>query len=86
MSYAHTLGRDAFWVELDTVTLTNKQQPYVELSEPLPSSRFYRAWQTKVPSVMPKLQASLATEITLTGDVGDRVRVDYINQFDPTYT
>ena len=84
LSYASKLGPGASWQELDAVTLTATPQFYPDLTQPLPSARFYRAWQTNVPSVAPALQMSLATEITLTGAIGSNVRVDYINQFGPT--
>jgi hypothetical protein len=84
LSYADSLGPSADWQELDAVTLTSTQQFYPDLTDPLPSSRFYRAWQINVPSVRPALQMSLATQITLTGAISSNVRVDYINQFGPT--
>ena len=68
---------------LEAIALTATQQFYPELTQPLPSSRFYRAWQTKVPRVQP-LQMILATELTLTGAVGSDLRVDYINQIGRT--
>ncbi|MCX6916885.1 MAG: immunoglobulin domain-containing protein, partial [Verrucomicrobia bacterium] len=83
-SYADALGRGADWQALDAVTLTATPQFYPDLTHPLPSARFYRAWQTNVPSVQPVLEASLATELTLTGAIASKVRVDYINQYGPT--
>jgi hypothetical protein len=74
----------ASWQDLDVVTLTNSPQVYVDLTDPSPPYRFYRAWQTNVPSVVPMLQMGLATEITLTGAISSNVRVDYINQYGPT--
>jgi len=84
LSYADTLGPGAYWQALDAVTLTATPQFYPDLTDPLPSARFYRAWQTNVPSVQPVLEASLATELTLTGAIASKVRVDYINQYGPT--
>jgi uncharacterized repeat protein (TIGR03803 family) len=84
LSCADTPGPGAAWQELDTVTLAAAQQYYPVLTLPLPSTRFYRAWQTNVPSVRPALQMSLATELTLTGGIGSNVRLDCINQFGPT--
>jgi hypothetical protein len=88
-TFLHLISADtpcggAPWQEVGPVTLTTPQQLYPELADPLPSARFYRAWQTNVPSVQPVLQMSLATELTLTGAIGSNVRVDYINQFGPT--
>jgi hypothetical protein len=84
LSYADTLGPGAYWQALDAVTLTATSQFYPDLTDPLPSARFYRAWQTNVPSVQPVLQMSFATELTLTGAIGSKVRVDCINQYGPT--
>ena len=84
LSYAGTLGPGVYWQALDTVTLTATPQFYPDLTDPLPSARFYRAWQTNVPSVQPMLQMIQAAEITLTGAIASKVRVDYINQYGPT--
>ena len=81
----HTPGPGADWPELDAVTLNTTPQFYPDRSEPLPSCRFYRAWQTNVPSRQPALQlTSLTTEITLTGAIGSSVRIDYIKPVGPT--
>ena len=77
-------GPGALWQELGAITLSAPQQLYPDLTDPLPSSRFYRAWQTNVVSVPPVLRMSFATKLTLTGAIGSNVRVDYINQFGPT--
>jgi len=50
---------------------------------PLPPERFYRAWQTGTPSVMPSLALHVVPAITLTGSLGHSVRLDYINRFGP---
>src|ERR1019366_7060237 len=72
------------WLPLDTVTLASTSQYYFDLSEPLPPQRFYRAWQTGTPSVIPSLSLpGLVPAITLTGNIGGSVRLDYINQFGP---
>jgi hypothetical protein len=67
-----------------TVTLSNAAQFYFDVSEPLPPQRFYRAWQTGTPGVMPSLDLHLVPAITLKGNIGHSVRLDYINQFGPT--
>jgi len=59
-------------------------QLYLDVSQPLPSYGFYRAWQTNAPSAPSALQLGLATELTLVGTIGSQVRIDYINQFGPT--
>ena len=84
LKYASALGPNALWQDLDTVTLTTTPQFYPELATPLPSCRFYRATQITVPGMPQNLEEGLATKVTLTGVVGGKVRVDYINQFGPT--
>jgi hypothetical protein len=65
--------------------LTSTSQFYFDVSLPLPSQRFYRAWQSGPPSVAPSLSLpGLVPAITLTGNVGDSLRLDYINQIGPT--
>jgi hypothetical protein len=66
-----------------TMTLSNSSQYYFDVSEPLPPQRFYRAWRTGTPSVMPSLDLHIVPAITLTGNIGSKVRLDYINQFGP---
>lgn len=82
--FADTPGPTARWQALDTLTLSTTQQFYADLTSPLPSSRFYRAWQANVPGAAPVLRMSQATRLPLTGTVGSRLRVDCINQFGPT--
>jgi len=78
---ADALG--SWWLDFAAVPLVTNQQFCPDLSMPLPSQRFFRSWQDMAagPTV---LQMSLATELTLTGAIGGRVRVDYINQIGPT--
>ena len=80
---ADTLGPSPAWVTLDSVMFTNTPQWYFDVSMPLPPQRFYRAWQTGGPSVIPALNLKMVPALTLTGPVGSSVRVDYINQFGP---
>jgi hypothetical protein len=69
---------------LGSVSLTTASQYYFDLTLPLPPQRFYRAWQTGTPSVVPSLSLpGMIPAITLTGNIGQSVRVDYINQFGP---
>jgi hypothetical protein len=84
LDYRDDLGPTANWDTMATMSLTNASQFYFDLSAPLPPQRFYRAWQSGTPSVMPSLDLHLVPAITLTGNIGDSVRVDYINQFGPT--
>jgi len=69
------------WSPLSDVALSGGQQFCFDVSPQLPECRFYRAWQTNGPPS--SLEASLVTEITLTGPVGSSVRVDYINATGP---
>jgi hypothetical protein len=84
LDYRDDLGPTANWDTMATMSLTNASQFYFDLSAPLPPQRFYRAWQSGTPSVMPSLDLHLVPAITLTGTIGHSVRLDYINQFGPT--
>jgi hypothetical protein len=64
--------------------MSTTSQYCFDLTLPLPPQRFYRAWQTGAPSVIPSLDLHLVPAITLTGSIGHSVRLDYINQFGPT--
>jgi hypothetical protein len=81
---ANALGPAPAWVSLGSAVLTNTHRWYFDVSEPLPSQRFYRAWQASGPSAMPTLGLYIVPAITLTGTIGHSVRLDYINQFGPT--
>ena len=50
----------------------------------MPAHQFYRAWQTNVPSERPALDVGMATEVPLAGTVGSDLRLDSINQINPT--
>jgi hypothetical protein len=80
---ANTLDPSPAWVTFDSVILTNTSQWYFDVSMPLPPLRFYRAWQTGRPSVIPTLDLKMVPALTLTGPLGSAVRVDYINQLGP---
>ena len=78
------LNVTANWQPLDTVTLVSPSQWYFDLSSPLPPQGFYRAWQTGTPVAPPSLNLlGIVPAITLTGSVGDSLRLDYINKFGP---
>ena len=83
VDYANSLSPAPNWTTLGSVSLTSTSQYYFDLTLPLPPQRFYRAWQTGTPGVMPSLDLHLVPAITLTGNIGDSVRLDYINQFGP---
>jgi len=83
LDYADSLSAEPNWTNFDSVMLTNNSQFYFDLSSLAPQ-RFYRAWQTGTPSVVPWLDLHMVPAITLTGNIGDNLRLDYINQFGPT--
>jgi hypothetical protein len=84
LDYRDDLGPTAEWQTMATMTLSNASQFYFDVSEPLPPQRFYRAWQSGDPGVVPSLSLpGMVPAITLTGNVGDSLRLDYINQFGP---
>src|ERR1022692_3883918 len=84
VDYANSLNPAPNWTTLGSASLTSTSQFYFDLSAQLPPQRFYRAWQTGTPSVVPSLNLNFVPAITLTGKVGDSLRLDYINQFGPT--
>ena len=84
LDYVNALSSAPDWLPLGVVSLTTSPQIYFDLSEPLPMERFYRAWQTGSPSVVPKLDLHMIPALTLTGSPDDKIRVDGINQFGPT--
>ena len=84
VDYADSLGPTPNWTTLNSVSLTSRSQYCFDLTLPLPPQRFYRVWQTGTPVVVPSLDLHLVPAITLTGNIGDSVRLDYINQFGPT--
>ncbi|MGA2867488.1 MAG: NHL repeat-containing protein [Verrucomicrobiota bacterium] len=84
LDYVNALGPGKPWLSLSNFTLNSAPQLCFDLSEPLPAQRFYRAWQTNVPSARPVLDVGFATEIPLAGAIGSSVRIDYINVIGPT--
>ena len=84
VDYANSLRPTPNWTTLNSVSLTSTSQYCFDLTLPLPPQRFYRAWQTGTPSVLPSLSlAGKVPAITLAGNIGDSVRLDYINQYGP---
>jgi uncharacterized repeat protein (TIGR03803 family) len=83
VDYADSLSLVPNWTTLGSISLTSTSQYWFDLTLPLPPQRFYRAWQTGTPSVMPSLDLHLVPAITLTGSIGHSVRLDYINRFGP---
>ncbi len=84
VDYADSLSPAPSWTTLGSVSLASTSQYYCDLILPLPPQRFYRAWQTGTPAVIPSLDLHMVPAITLTGSIGTSLRLDYINQFGPT--
>ena len=83
VDYANSPSHAPNWTPLGSVSLTSTSQHYLDLTFPLPTQRFYRAWQTGAPGVIPSLELHMVPAITLTGSIGGSMRVDAINQFGP---
>ncbi len=84
VDYSDQLGPTAHWQTMATITLSNAWQWCFDVSDPLPAQRFYRAWRAGAPGKGPSLaQFGMVPAITLTGNIGDALRLDYINQFGP---
>jgi uncharacterized repeat protein (TIGR03803 family) len=83
VDYASSISPPPNWTTLGSVNLTSTSQYWFDLTLPLPPQRFYRAWQTGTPGVLPSLDLHMVPAITLTGNIGHFVRVDYINRFGP---
>ena len=65
--------------------MTNPPQYWFDLSTPLPTQRFYRVWQAGTPAALPSFKLiSIVPAITLTGNIGNSLRLDYINAIGPT--
>jgi hypothetical protein len=85
VDYANSLSPTPKWTTLGSVSLTSTSPYYFDLTLPLPPLRFYRAWQTGSPGILPSLSLlGVVPAITLTGSIGHSVRLNYINQFGPT--
>jgi hypothetical protein len=85
VEYTDILGAPTNWLPLDTVSLTNPPEYCFDVTMPFPPTRFYRAWQIGTPSVTPSLSLpGLVPAITLTGSIGNSLRLDCINQIGPT--
>lgn len=82
--HSDTVGPTAQWTELAAATLTSSSQVYFDTATSLPPNRFYKAFQSNLPGVSSTLSLQTATAVTLTGNVGDTLRVDYINSIGPT--
>jgi uncharacterized repeat protein (TIGR03803 family) len=84
VDYLNPLSPVPNWTVLGPVSLTSTSQYCFDVTMPLPPARLYRARQTGTPGVVPSLNLNFFSAIMLTGNVGDSLRLDYINQFGPT--
>jgi uncharacterized repeat protein (TIGR03803 family) len=84
LEYSDSLSSAPDWLPLDTISLTSSPQLYFDVTMPLPPQRFYRVSQTDTPFPPQVLNLGFAQALTLTGSLGDSLRVDCINQFGPT--
>ncbi len=80
---ADSLSPAPNWTPLGSVSLISTSQYYFDVNQPLAPRRFYRGWQAGAPNVLPSLDLHIVPAITLTGNIGDSVRVDALNQFGP---
>ena len=78
------VGAGAHWTTLATTTATNSSQSYYDVSDPLPTQRFYRVWKTGTIGGTPAMALNFVNGITLTGNVGSNLRLDCINAIGPT--
>jgi uncharacterized delta-60 repeat protein len=74
----------AIWRPLATVTLGSPPNWWFDLTEPLPAQCFYRAVVISGGRFPPLLELHRIPTLSLTGNVGDQIRLDGINQFGPT--
>ena len=82
IDHANALGAVGNWTLLDSINFTNSPQRYFDLSE-LSLQQFYRVWQLDPATPAPSLQLEVVPAITLTGSVGQMIRVDGINAVGP---
>lgn len=74
----------SIWQSLETVTLLTSPQFYFDVAPVLQPERYYRCSQP-APSVAPAIELPyFVPAISLTGPIGNSVRLDYINVIGPT--
>jgi hypothetical protein len=84
VDYADSLSLTSDWTTLGSVSLISTSHYYFDLTVPLPPQRFYQGWQPRTSGVPPPLHLRRVPTITLTGNIGASVPLDYINQIGPT--
>ncbi len=84
LEYAGQMDSVMNWQPLaELVPSTNFGPVYIDWP-PVSSNRFFRAWQTNGAIQPPLLSMRLVPAITLTGTIGNSIRIDSINQIGPT--
>lgn len=84
LDYASSIAPVPNWLLLDTVSMVSTSQLYFDITAPMVPERYYRAWQTGTPVLRPALNMpGIVPAITLTGNISDHLRLDYINQVGP---
>jgi hypothetical protein len=85
VEYASSPEPQSGWQTLDATTLSLSPQYWFDVFTPLPQQRFYRVGPMGASTALPSFSlVSIVPAITLTGNIGKSVRVDYINAIGPT--
>jgi hypothetical protein len=72
------------WLPLGTVMQTTPSEFWFDVDGPIRPQRFYRAWQSEMPGMVPSLKLNIVPAVTLAGDIGKSLRLDGINAIGPT--
>jgi hypothetical protein len=83
VDYADALLPSPNWLPLATVPFQDPLQRYFDVTVPFPPQRFYRASQVAGSATTLSLNLEMIPALTLTGNSGDKVRVDGINAIGP---
>lgn len=83
LDYTDTLSPSPIWLPLATISMEEPPQRYFDVTEPLPTQRFYRASHVGEPGAILSLDLQMIPALTLTGTAGDAIRVDGINRVGP---
>ena len=83
VEYSDALGPGAVWLPLGTVVLTAQPEFCFDAATPLPQRRFYRGRQFGGSIPLPLLDLHFVPAISLSGNIGDKLRLDYINAIGP---
>ena len=84
LEYLSSLRPPWIWQKLADITLAGTYDYYFDLLDPLVPERFMRIRQVSPVVTLPDCSIDLVPALTLTGQVGDSLRVDYINKLGPT--